>query len=131
MVENGLSRVLVVKKKSLTQSCRTLCDLTDCSPPGSSTHGILQARILEWVAIPFSRDIPNPVIEPRSPTLKVKSLSHVRLFVTPWTVAYQDPPSIDFSRQEYWSGWPFPSPTLQADFLPSEPPGKPAKESAC
>ena len=71
--------------------------------------------------------------------VKVKSLSHVRLFGTPWTVAYQAPPSMGFSRQECWSGLPFPSPgdlpdpgieprspALQADTLPSEPPGKPA-----
>ena len=70
--------------------------------------------------------------------MKVKSLSHVRLFATPWTVALQAPPSMGFSRQEYWSGLPFPSPgdlpdpgieprspTLQADALTSEPPGKP------
>ena len=70
--------------------------------------------------------------------MKVKSLSHVRLFATPWTVAYQAPPSMGFSRQEYWSGLPFPSPgdlpdpgikpgspSLQADTLLSEPPGKP------
>ena len=69
--------------------------------------------------------------------VKVKSLSHVRLFATPWTVAHQAPPSMGFSRQEYWSGLPFPSPgdlpnpgieprspTLQADVLTSEPPGK-------
>jgi len=69
--------------------------------------------------------------------VKVKSFSHVRLFATPWTVAYQAPPSMGFSRQEYWSGLPLPSPgdlpnpgikpgspTLQADALPSEPPGK-------
>ena len=67
----------------------------------------------------------------------MKSLSRVRLFVTPWTVAYQAPPSMGFSRQEYWSGLSFPSPgdlpnpgiepgspSLQADALPSEPPGK-------
>ena len=67
---------------------------------------------------------------------KVKSLSHVRLFVTPWTIAHQVPPSMGFSRQEYWSGLSFPSPgdlpdpgieprspTLQADALTSEPPG--------
>ena len=70
--------------------------------------------------------------------VKVKSLSRVRLFATPWTVAYQAPPSMGFSRQECWSGVPLPSPgdlpepgikprspTLQADALPSEPPGKP------
>ena len=71
-----------------------------------------------------------------------KSLSHVWLFATPWTVAYQVPPSMGFSRQEYWSGLPFPSPgdltdpgikpgspAFQADALTSEPPGKPSKES--
>ena len=70
--------------------------------------------------------------------LKVKLLSCVQLFVTPWTVAYQAPPSMKFSRKEYWSGFPFPSPgylpnpgiesrslALQADILLSEPPGKP------
>ena len=68
----------------------------------------------------------------------VKLLSRVRLFATPWTVAYQAPPSRGFSRQEYWSGLPFPSPgdlpdpgieprspALEADALTSEPPGKP------
>ena len=70
--------------------------------------------------------------------VKVKSLSHVRLFAIPWTVVYQASLSMGFSRQEYWSGLPFPSPrdlpdpgikprslALQADTLPSEPPGKP------
>ena len=70
--------------------------------------------------------------------MKVKLLSHVRLFATPWTIAYHAPPSMEFSRQEYWSGLPYPSPgdlpdpgieptspALQADALPSEPPGKP------
>ena len=93
----------------------------DCSLPSSSVHGILQARILEWVAL-----------------VKVKLLSRVGLFATPWTAAYQAPPSMGFSRQEYWSGLPFPSPedlpdpgikprspTLQADALTSEPSGKP------
>ena len=74
--------------------------------------------------------------------MKVKSLSRVRLFATPWTVAYQAPPSVGFSRQEYWSGLPFPSPgdlpdpgieprspALQADALQSEPPGKSHKTS--
>ena len=71
--------------------------------------------------------------------MKVKLLSHVRLFATPWTVTYQAPLSMEFSRQEHWSGLPFPSagdppnpgiepgsPALQADALPSEPPGKKA-----
>ena len=58
----------------VTQSCLTLCDPTDCSPPASSVHGILQARILEWVAIPPPGDLPNPGIECKSPTLEVDSL---------------------------------------------------------
>ena len=61
----------------VTQLCPTLCDSMDCSPPGSSVHGILQARILEWVAMPSSGDHPNPGIELRSPTLQVDSLPAV------------------------------------------------------
>ena len=87
--------------KSL-QSCPTLCDPIDGSPPGSAVPGILQARTLEWIAISFSNAGKWKV--------KVKSLSHVWLFVTPWTVAYQAPPSKGFSRQEHWSGLPLPSP---------------------
>ena len=59
---------------SLTQSCPTLHTTMDCSLPGSSVQGILQARILEWVAIPFSRDLPDPGIEPGSPTLQADYL---------------------------------------------------------
>ena len=59
---------------NIAQSCPTLCDPMDCSLPGSSAHGVLQARILEWVAVPFSRDVPNTGIEPRSPTLQADSL---------------------------------------------------------
>ena len=58
----------------VSQSCLTLCDSMDCSAPGSSAHGILQARILEWVAILFSRDLPNPGIETRSSGLQAGSL---------------------------------------------------------
>ena len=58
----------------VSQSRPTLCNPMDSSPPGSSVHGILQARILEWVAIPFSRDLPNPEIEPRFPALQADSL---------------------------------------------------------
>ena len=79
----------------------TLCDPIDGSPPGSSVPGILQARTLEWVAISFSSAGKWKV--------KVKSLSRVRLFVTPWSAAYQAPPSMGVSRQEYWSGLPLPS----------------------
>ena len=86
--------------KSL-QSCPTLCNPIDSSPSGSPVHGILKARTLEWVAISFSNAWKWRV--------KVKSLSRVRLSVTPWTAAYQAPPSMGFSRQEYWSGVPLPS----------------------
>ena len=84
------------------QSCPTLCDPTDGSPPGSPIPGILQARTLEWVAISFSNAWKWK--------LKVKSISRVWLLATPWTVAHQAPPSMGFSRQEYWSGVPLPSP---------------------
>ena len=90
--------------KSL-QLCPILCDPLDGSLPGSPVPGILQARILEWVAISFSNAWKWKV--------KVKSLSRVWLLVTPWTAAHQAPPSMGFSRQEYWSGVPFPSPTQQ------------------
>ena len=106
-----------------------------------------------WSGLPFPspRDLPDTGIKPRSPALpadaltseppgkpKVKSLSPAQLFGTPWTIAHQAPLSMEFSRQEYWSGLPFPSPgnlpdpeiepgspALQADTLLSEPPGKP------
>ena len=87
--------------KSL-QSCPTLCNPIDGSPPGSAIPGILQARTLEWVAISFSNAWKWK--------MKVKSLSRARLLATPWTEAYQAPPSMGFSRQEYWSGVPLPSP---------------------
>ena len=87
--------------KSL-QSCLTLCDPIDRSPPCFPVPGILQARTLEWVAISFSSAWKWRV--------KVKSLSRVWLLATAWTAAYQAPPSMGFSRQEYWSGVPQPSP---------------------
>ena len=87
--------------KSL-QLCPTLCNPIDHSPPGSTVPEILQARTLEWVAISFSNAWKWKV--------KVKSLSRVWLFPTPWTAAYQAYPSMGFSRQEYWSGLPLPSP---------------------
>ena len=90
--------------KSL-QSCPTLCDPRDSSPPGSPVPEILQARTLEWVAISFSNAWKWKV--------KVKSLSRVRLLATPWTAAYQAPPSVGFSRQKYCSGVPLPSPEFQ------------------
>ena len=87
--------------KSL-QSCLTLCDPRDCSSSGFYVHGILQARTLEWVVISFSNAWKWKV--------KVKSLSRVWLLATPWTAAHQAPPSMGFSKQEYWSGVPLPSP---------------------
>ena len=95
---NVFCRIHAAAAKSL-QSCSTLCNPIDSSPLGSPVPGILQARTLEWVAISFSNAWKWKV--------KVKSLSRVRLLVTPWTVAYQAPPG--FSRQEYWSGVPLPS----------------------
>ena len=86
----------------LLQSCPTLCDPIDGSPPGSPVPGILQASILEWVAISFSNA--------RKQKMKVKSFSRVQLLATPWTAADQAPPSMRFSSQEYWSGVPLPSP---------------------
>ena len=87
--------------KSL-QLCPTLCDPVDRSPPGSPVPGILQARTLEWVAISFS--IAWKWI------VKEKSLCRAWLLATPWSAAYQAPLSMGFSRQEYWSGLPLPSP---------------------
>ena len=92
---------VIAAAKSL-QLCPTLCDPIDGSLPGSPVPGILQARTLEWVAISFSNAWKWKV--------KGKSLSHVQLLATPWTAAYQAPPSMWFSRQEYWSGVPLPSP---------------------
>ena len=95
--------IFLLSAKSL-QSCLTPCDLIDSSPPGSTVPGILQARILEWVVISFSNAWKWKG--------KVKSLGRVQLPATPWTAAYKAPPSMGFSRQEYWSGLPLPSPII-------------------
>ena len=84
------------------QWCPPLCDRIDGSPPGCPVPGILQARTLAWVAISFSNAWKWKV--------KVKSLNRVWLSATPWTAAHQAPPSMWFSRQDYWSGVPLPSP---------------------
>ena len=99
----GFSLCLAVAAaaKSL-QSYSTLCDPIDGSPPGPSVRGIFQARTLEWVAISFSNAWKWKV--------KVKSLSSVQFLATPWTAAHQAPLPMGFSRQEYWSGLPLPSP---------------------
>ena len=97
------SNPVAAAAKSL-QSCPTLCNPVDGNPLGSPVPGILQARTLEWVAISFSNAWKWKV--------KVNSLSRVQLLATPWTVAYQAPPSMGFSSQEYWSGVPLPSPIV-------------------
>ena len=95
-----LLAILICLLAKLLQSCPTLCDPIDGSPPGSPVPGILQARTLERVAISFSNVWKWKV--------KVKSLSPIWFLVTPWTAAYQVPPPMEFSRQEYWSGMPLP-----------------------
>ena len=97
---DNLQQVAAAGAKSL-QSSPTLCDPIDGSPLGFPVPGVLQARTLEWVVISFSSAWKWKV--------KGKSLSCVSLLVTPWTTAYQAPPSMGFSRQEYWSGVPLPS----------------------
>ena len=109
LINNHVQRISSLKHNSYTaaaaakslQSCPTLCDPIDSSPPGSPIPGILQARTLEWVAISFSNAWKWKV--------KVKLLIRVWLLVTSWTAAYQAPP-MGFSRQQYWSGVPLPSP---------------------
>ena len=124
------------------QSCSTLCDPTDCNPPGSAVHGIPQAGILEYVVISFSRESFWPMdwtqvsctadrfftvwatreaLDYGFFCLKVLLLlllsrfSCARLCATPWTAAYQASPSMGFSRQEHWSGLPFPSPMHESE----------------
>ena len=92
--------------KSL-QSCPTPWDPIGGSLPGSPVPGILQARTLEWVAISFS--------DAWKWKVKLKSLSCVQFLATPWIAAYQAPPSMEFSRQEYWSGLPLPSPRNKSE----------------
>ena len=100
------SMMISAATKSL-QSCPALCDPIDGSPPGPTVPRILQARTLEWVAISSSSAWKWKV--------KVKSLSRVWLLATPWTAAYQAPPSMGSSRQEYWSGVPLLSPWWSLD----------------
>ena len=108
-------------KSETVQSCPTLCDPIDSSPPGSSVPGILKARILEWVAISFS-DVLKAVSLKEEISQSVQSLSRVRFFATLWTITRQAPLSMGFFRQEYWSGLPFPSPEdLPAPMFPVSP----------
>ena len=90
LIRHAVNPRTATAAKSL-QSCPTLCDPIDGSPPGPAVPGILQARTLEWVAISFSNAGKWKV--------KVKSLSRVQPSATPWTAAYQAPPSMGFSRQ--------------------------------
>ena len=106
-----LSKIAAAAAK-LLQSCPTLCNPRDGSPPGSPVPGILQARTLERAAISFSNAWKWKV--------EVKSLSRVWLLVTPWTAAHQAPPSMGFSRQEYWSGVPLPSLFIDLVFVLSQ-----------
>ena len=101
----------VKSESEVDQSCLTLCDPMDCSLPGSSIHGILQARTLEWVAISFS--------SAQKWKGKGKSLSRVPLFATPWAAAHQAPPSMGFSRQEHWSGVPLPLLSYKKEWVSS------------
>ena len=96
----NLYSVPAAASKSL-QSCPTLCNPIDGSPPGSPVPGILQARTLEWVAISFCNSWMWKA--------KVKSLSRVQLLAAPWTAGYQAPPSMGLCRQESWSGVPLPT----------------------
>ena len=95
----GLLHIAAATAAKSLQSCPTLCDPTDGSPSGCPVPGILQARTLEWVAISISNAWKW--------TVKVKSLGRVWLFTTPWTAAYQAPPSMGFSRQEEWGAITF------------------------
>ena len=118
----------------VAQSCLTLCNTMHCSPWGSSVQGRVP-----WsgLPLPFLGDLPDPGAKPVSPVslaLQADSLpaepsekstcmpasrfSHVWLFVTPWTVAHQAPPSMGFSRQEYWNGLPCPFPWCKPLSLP-------------
>ena len=125
----------------VTQSCPTLSESTGCSPPGSSVHESLQARVLEWVACPSVGDLPDPGIEPGYPALQADSLGlgatqESPLLFCPWNF-----PGRKSSRQEYWSGLLFPPPgnlpnpwikpkssmslTLAGRFFTTVPGGKP------
>ena len=99
-----LQCIKVKSESEVAQLSPTLRNPMDCSLPGSSVHRIFQARVLEWGAITFSCF----VIQFSS----VQSLSRVQLFATPWTAAYQAPLPMGFSKQEYWSRLPLPSPQV-------------------
>ena len=112
---------------SVTQSCLTLCDCMNWSLPDSFVHGISQAKILEMVAISSSRESSQPrdqtwasyigrwILYHIESLLLLSHVSRVWLCATPETAALQAPPSLGFSRQEHWSGLPFPSPVHESE----------------
>ena len=136
---SGLPFPSPMHESEVAQSCLTLSDPMDCSPPGSSVHRIFQPRVLEWGATAFIEDLlcsSGDSTQCCVVTHVAVVLRHSQLFVTAWTVAHQAPLPLEFSRQEYWSGLPLPPPgdlpdpkiepaspatsALQVDSLPNE-----------
>ena len=131
---NSLQDLVWIGKLGIPKSCLGLIN-----PPMEASKETYTLRRQKKSALWFNLIINSDSGLKLHVKVKVKSLSHVRPFVMLWTVAHQAPPSMGFSRWEYWSGLPFPSPrdlpnpgieprspTLQADALTSEPPGKPS-----
>ena len=130
---NGIISFLFMAEwvSEVAQSCLTLCDPMDYSLPGSSVDGIFQAIVLQWIAMSFSRGSSQPrdriqvsrivdrhctVWTTREVLLLLLSrFSSVPLCATPEMAAHQAPPSLRFSRQERWSGLPFPSPVHESE----------------
>ena len=108
--------IFIESEHEVAQSCPTLCDPIDCSPPGSFLHGIPQAGILQWIAISFPKGYTRLPLPTKGTERKRK---WTRSVVSSWTVAHQAPPSIGFSRQKDWSGLPLPSPTKCTRWLNS------------
>ena len=103
-----LQHMKVKSESEVAQACLTLSDPMDCSLPGSSVHGICQARVLEWGAIAFSVCI-------YAAAAAAKSFQSCPLCATPETAVHPAPPFLGFSRQEHWSGLPFPSPMHESE----------------
>ena len=107
-----------MKEKSeseVAQLCPTLSDPMDCSPPGSSVHGIAKKGRDRMLVVNFSMVLYFPLVFQGHELLLLSHFSHVRLCATPQTAAHQAPPSLGFSRQEHWSGLPFPSPMHESE----------------
>ena len=99
----------IESESEVAQQCPTLCDPIDCTLPGSSVHGIFQARVLEWVAIAFSINHPDSLAG------AAKSLQSCPTLCDPIDGSPPGSPSLGFSRQEHWSGLPFPSPMHESE----------------